>query len=87
MPLNDNEKVDLFRRLEEKGWFWDDDALTAPGKTIWLMRAEPWHTDLIDLLETMQGRLSRIKRNANLYPEEVVSDTDSLVTILEAMIS
>jgi hypothetical protein len=40
MPLKENEKADLFRHLEEKGWSWEDDAITAPGKAIWLMRSE-----------------------------------------------
>ena len=86
MPLNKNEKAELFRLLEEKGWFWQEDAITAPGKTIWLMRAERWHTDLVDLLETMRGRLSRLKRNAHHSSEEVAADTDSLVTVLEAIL-
>ena len=87
MPLNENEKADLFRRLEEKGWFWENDAITAPGKTIWLMRDDPWHFGFADLLETMCGRLSRLKRTAQLCSEEAISDTDSLVAVLEAMIS
>jgi hypothetical protein len=61
--------------------------MTAPGKTIWPMRAEPWHSDLVDLLGTVRGRLSRLKRNPHLCSEEVVFDTDSLVAVLEAMIS
>ena len=40
MSLKENEKADLFRRLEENGWSWEDDAITAPGKTIWLMRSK-----------------------------------------------
>jgi hypothetical protein len=57
---------------------------------MWLLRASPWQGDLLDMLDSMRGRLERIQRlppMAGVGEEsEAADDTAELVLVLERLI-
>jgi hypothetical protein len=91
MPLDEVQKKTLFDALQEKGWHWREDFLSAPNESMGLMKAQPWVEDLQDFLERMIGRLERIQRNRDNYKIEVdyknvFNDTVGLVEVLQKMV-
>jgi hypothetical protein len=89
MPLDDRQKTILFHLLEAQGWRLKEDSIEAPNGSIWILRNQPWHLNLASFHETMYRRLERIKKVAFLSskPEHLISDTASLVDVLEKMMT
>jgi hypothetical protein len=77
----------LIEALERAGWFHEGSFIYAPGRTMWLLAADPWRGTLEDFHERMCARVQRIIRNRAYHedPEQhrrCVEDTSGLVASL-----
>ena len=91
MWSQDKGGVSLFKALEAKGWFWEDDCLYPPHKTFWIRGNDPkWQGALPRIYEQFKASLERMPQIKHLYPDtkhfqEWVEDTEGLVTTLEEL--
>jgi hypothetical protein len=92
MESQDKKRVSLFRALEAKGWFWENDCLYPPNKTFWIRGDDPtWGRVLPKLYESMKSSLERMPEIEHLYHDKKkfqvwVEDTESLVTTLKELV-
>jgi hypothetical protein len=91
MCLDEHARKLLVETLISSGWVVDGAFVYAPRRTIWFQCANPWQGDLSDMLERMQGRLERIRRNGPHSGDETgyrasMDDTGGLVRILERLV-
>ena len=59
--------------------------ICAPHETMWLTKERPWEVDLTDLIERMEGRLTRISRNRFEGFEQALDDASLLVAALKVI--
>jgi hypothetical protein len=92
MPLTPEQKHELFRLLESRGWYWEGETICSPGESMGFWRDDPWD-DLLDFWETMTRRLDRIRRRLDTLSGEEraswqlgVDDTNELVECLTMLI-
>jgi hypothetical protein len=94
MSLSSSDKESLFSFLQSAGWNWREDAIFAPGETIWLQKGEPWINDAGEFLRRMNGRLARlhVQREHNAKEQlhndwqSAVDDTNSLIKCLREVL-
>lgn len=91
MHLEEQARRLLIETLISNGWVVEGEFIYAPRRTIWFLCSNPWQDDLAEMLERMQGRLERIRRNGPHSGDEAgyqdsVDDTGGLVRVLEGLV-
>jgi hypothetical protein len=91
MRLDEQARRLLVETLISDGWVINDRFIYAPRRTIWFLCSDPWQGDLAEMLERMQGRLDRIRRNGPHSGDEAgfqdsIADTGGLVRALKRLV-
>jgi hypothetical protein len=91
MKSQNHSDISLFRSLEAKGWFWENDCLYPPHKTFWFSGDDLPPHRLPNLYMKMKSSLERMPEVKHLYPdkeqfEKWVEDTESLVNTLKELV-
>jgi len=81
--MDPEDATQLLEALASAGWVVRGAWIYAPRGTMWLSVREPWHEDLVVLLERMVGRIERARQNGL---DDVVADTQSLVDVLKQLL-
>jgi hypothetical protein len=91
MKLRSEQIEALIEALEGIGWVQEGDFIYAPGRTMWLLAADPWQGTLEEFYERMCARVQRIVRNKAHHedPEQhrrCVEDATSLVSVVSELL-
>ena len=91
MRLDEQARQVLVDALIADGWVIDGDFVYAPRRTICFRCAAPWQGDLASMLERMQGRLERIRRNGphsgyEAAFQDSIADTAGLLHALKRLV-
>jgi hypothetical protein len=92
--MNDIEenRIALVSALETRGWFWENETLIAPNRTMWFSDFDCWVTDIADFHQRMKQRRDRIVRNREYHTDKrqhqnTVDDVEGLMCLIAELIA